>query len=405
MGDGALSRGVDRIERIAAVLHDGDIDALVCATPGNVLLLSGYWPVVGTSIAVATREGTIAVLVPEDESDLADRGWADIVRTYSPGSLDSLIGPVDAAIEPLRGLLGDLGVADRTIAVEDEAYFEGAPYAAMFLFQTEIRRLLMRSVSAAPLVTGSAAISFLRSALTADEVAKVRLGCRIAGEALEVAAGRVQPGVKEPEIAASCAAEIEVRSMADGSVGRAEAFVWCMSGPNSALAGAAYARTRDRELRHGDLVLVHCNSTVDGYWTDITRTYCLGQPDDRKRAVYDAIFAARDAALWTIRPGARASDVDRAAREVLDRQGFGQYFTHGVGHNVGFSVISADFPPRLHPASPDVLEVGMTFNIEPSVYIPGFGGIRHCDVVTVHEDGPEVLTPSGATLSDLVIVG
>lgn len=402
--DGA-GAGTERVERIKAVLTESGLDALVCATPGNVLLLSGYWPVVGASIAVATREGTIAVLVPEDESDLADRGWADIVRIYSPGSLDNLIGPVDAAVEPLRGLLRGLGVADRTIASEDDAYFEGAPYAAMFLFQTEIRRLLMRSASAASLVTGSAAISCLRSALTVGEVARVRLGCRIAGEAFEGAAGRVRPGVKEPEIASSCAAEIEVRSMAEGSVGRAEAFVWCMSGPNSALAGAAYARTRDRELRNGDLVLVHCNSTVDGYWTDITRTYCLGQPDDRTRAIYDAIFASREAALSTIRPGARAADVDRAAREVLDRHGFGQYFTHGVGHNVGFSVISADFPPRLHPASPDVLEVGMTFNIEPAVYIPGFGGVRHCDVVTVHGDGPDVLTPFQAGLSDLVIAG
>src|SRR6185312_6073097 len=101
-----------------------------------------------------------------------------------------------------------------------------------------------------------------------------------------------------------------------------------------------------------------CNSYVDGYWTDITRTYCLGRPDARQQAMYEAVFAARAAALDAIRPGVAAVDVDSAARRVLAERGFGKEFTHGVGHNVGFSAISAEYPPRLHPASPDHLAVG-----------------------------------------------
>jgi len=197
---------------------------------------------------------------------------------------------------------------------------------------------------------------------------------------------------------------LAIDGLAQPGIARAAGFVWCMSGPNSALAGAAYARTRDRELGAGDLVLVHCNSYLDGYWTDITRTYSLGKPDARRRAMYDAVLAARQAALRSIRPGVAAADVDRAARNVLDRRGYGPYFTHGIGHNVGFSVISAEYPPRLHPASPDRLEIGMTFNIEPSIYIKGYGGIRHCDVVTVRDDGPELLTPFQSDIAGLVIV-
>jgi Xaa-Pro aminopeptidase len=97
----------------------------------------------------------------------------------------------------------------------------------------------------------------------------------------------------------------------------------------------------------------------------------------------------------------KAAEVDRAARDVLHERGFGEYFTHGLGHNVGFSTISAEFPLRIHPASPDRLEVGMTFNVEPAIYIKGYGGIRHCDVVTVHEDGAEVLTPFLARIEHL----
>jgi Xaa-Pro aminopeptidase len=213
----------------------------------------------------------------------------------------------------------------------------------------------------------------------------------------------LRQGLHEPEVAASFAAPMSIDGLAQEGVQRAGAFTWCMSGPNSALAGAAYARTHNRELRPGDLVLVHCNSYIDGYWTDITRTYSLGEPDGRRREMYDAIFAARAAALAAIRVGARAAAVDAAARNVLTERGYGQYFTHGVGHNVGFSAISPDFPPRLHPASPDRLTAGMTFNIEPSIYIDGYGGIRHCDVVTVHEDGLEVLTPFQAQVEELVI--
>jgi Xaa-Pro dipeptidase len=176
-----------------------------------------------------------------------------------------------------------------------------------------------------------------------------------------------------------------------------------MSGANSARASAAYAVTSNREIRAGDLVLIHANPFVDGYFADVTRTYVVGMPVGEIRAMYDAVFAAREAALGSIRPGVAASTVDRAAREIIERAGFGEFFTHGLGHSVGFSAISADFPPRLHPASTDVLEVGCTFNLEPAIYIEGVGGVRHCDVVTVNKAGPELLTPFHGALTDLVI--
>jgi Xaa-Pro dipeptidase len=398
-----MMRDTERIQWITEVLRDAGLSALVCTLPENVLMLAGYWPVVGTAVAVATRDGRSAILAPEDEGDLAGHGWADEVRTYAPGSLTELTGPVDTVREPLRTLLEDLGVSDGKLGYEDVNVYEPSTYAAMFLFQASIHAVLESAAPAATLRTGAAAIARLRSRLTVNEVARVRLGCEIAGDAFSSAWRRIRPGVREPEIATAFAEPMTAWGLGQQGVERAGAFTWCMSGENSALAGAAYARTRDRELRQGDLVLVHCNSYIDGYWTDITRTYCLGEPDERKRAMYDAVLAARGAALATIRPGVHAAEVDRAAREILTERGFGEYFTHGVGHNVGFSAISAEFPPRLHPASPDRLEVGMTFNVEPSIYIKGYGGIRHCDVVTVRERGAEVLTPFQANMGELVI--
>ena len=396
-----MARDEERIARIRDTVRDSGLDALICTLPENVLMLSGYWPVVGTAVAVATAEGRVAVLAPEDEAELARDGWAD-ARTYQPGSLSALTAASQAIVEPLAGLLTDLGVAEGRLGREEGSIFEPAPYAAMYTFQATINDVVTSAVGKAP-VSGAESISRLRAALTPAEVARVRLACKIAASAFTSVAPTMRPGLREPEVAPAFAAPMEIEGLAAQGVQRAGAFVWCMSGPNSALAGAAYARTGNRELREGDFVLVHCNSQINGYWTDITRTYCLGQPDERKRSMYDAVFTARTAALAAIRPGARAADVDSAARDVLTQRGFGEYFTHGIGHNVGFSAISPDFPPRLHPASPDLLELGMTFNIEPSIYIEGYGGLRHCDVVTLGADGAEVLTPFQADLPDLIL--
>jgi Xaa-Pro aminopeptidase len=93
--------------------------------------------------------------------------------------------------------------------------------------------------------------------------------------------------------------------------------------------------------------------------------------------------------------------VDRAARDVLARHGLGDAFRHGTGHGVGFAAIDHNARPRLHPASSDVLEAGMVFNLEPAVYLPGRSGVRHCDVVALHAEGPELLTPFHIDLAEL----
>ena len=107
--------------------------------------------------------------------------------------------------------------------------------------------------------------------------------------------------------------------------------------------------------------------------------------------------------MGEIRSGVEARSVDAAARGVLSERGFGKDFVHGLGHAVGFHAIDHNAPPRLHPASPDVLEIGMVFNIEPAVYIEGFGGMRHCDMVAVTKSGAEVLTPFQSDIEQMVV--
>lgn len=390
----------ERIESLRTALSQNDLGAVVCSLPKNVLLLSGYWPVVGTSVAIASADGSVDVIAPEDEKDLAEPSGASL-RTYKPGPLDRLTGAADAIIEPLKSL--EPALQNVRIAVESGESSEPASYAAMHLFGDALLNSLKTAFPTATFVSGSELLENLRSVKTQSEVERIRIACGVAQFGFEGGSGLLHSGLTEIMAAQLFRDRIKRNPIDCPDVGREEDFIWVMSGANSAKAYGAYARSRTKQIESGDLVLVHGNSTVNGYWTDITRTYSLGKPDDRRRKMYNAIFESRSAALSTIAPGRKAADVDRAARSVLEEHGFGKEFKHSTGHGVGFGAISANARPRLHPKSPDILQKGMVFNVEPAIYVEGYGGIRHCDMVTITEGGYELLTPFQRDMEDLFL--
>jgi Xaa-Pro aminopeptidase len=383
----------ERRTRIQEQLKQADVDAFVCGLPAHVLLLSGYWPVVGTSLAIAVRNGPTVILAPEDEAELAKHGGADEIHTYKPAPMDTLETLIEAQSTPLSALARKLSLQRKRIGYEHGGWYEASSYAAMHLYRSSMAEMLERTFDHPHLIAADDQLVSLRSRKSPHELERLRLACRIAGEAFEEGRKRMQIGMKETEVAALFQAPLSVNGVGREGIERAGGFTFCMSGPNSAKASGAFARSHARQLTEQDLVLVHCNSYVDGYWTDITRTYCLGKVEDRQATLYDAITAAHRAAREVIRPGARASDVDKAAREVLEQRGLGKAFKHATGHGVGFAAINHLARPRLHPRSPDVLETGMVFNVEPAVYLEGYGGIRHCDVLALTNNGVEELTP------------
>ena len=405
MNRGTQQRDTERIRRITGALERANIDALVCALPANVLLVSGYWPVIGTSVAVITRAGFVYVLAPNDEAELAHASYADVVETFAFGSLSDLRTPVDVLDAPLTSILREIEPRRAlVVGCESGPTVEPASYVGMQLFGGAIDQLLVESLGDEVIVSADELLSELRAVLSVSEQERVRVACAVAERAFVKGAERLHVGMHEREVAALFRASLAVPADCADDAARMDGFMFCMSGPNSTAAYAAYQRSRARQIAVGDLVLVHCNSYVDGYWTDVTRTFCAGAVDERKRRMYDAIFAARDAALETIRPGVKAADVDRAARNVLSERGFAKEFRHGLGHGVGFAAINHNGQPRLHPVSNDVLQAGMIFNIEPAIYIDGFGGLRHCDMVLLTDRGPELLTPFQATLESLTIL-
>ena len=395
-------RDPDRIERIRRGLQRVQLDAILCTLPDYVLLLSGYWPVIGASIAIATREGRICLIVPEDEQELAGCGWADEIRTFRPGRLDKLQSTGEAAFQALQECALHMGITQARIGYEHGAATEPASYVGMHLYGASIVQLLVEALPSAALVGADTLLAVWAMLKTPREVERIRAACAAAEPAFREGVTGLRPGLSESEAAALFRAHLSQGTGRNGMV-RADGFAFCMSGPNSAKARGAYALSRARKIQPGDLALIHCNSYADGYWTDITRTYSLGVPDKRREGIYRAVFEARDAALAVIRPGVRASAVDHAARSILGAHGFEKEFSHATGHGVGFAAITNNARPRLHPLSQEQLQEGMVFNVEPAVYIEGWGGIRHCEMVAVTGAGAELLTPFHTRLEDLIL--
>lgn len=375
---------------ILAALGDTGLDALVSLSPTEVLLVTGYWPVMGSSLAVFTRGGEVLAIVPEDELELAQATSNAQFIVYKPHSLDTLTPATEALVEPLKELARRIPTAASEVGLSLDEGMQTASYQAMNRFRDSALPLLRRAFPGVTPVPADGIFNQLKALKTAVEIDRIRRACKLAGIAFGEASRAIVAGRREDEVAAELNA-VFARVANDGFE-RGSGFFFCMSGPNSAKASGAYARTRRRVLEDGDLVMIHANTTGDGYWTDITRTYVVGEFSEKQSRMRAAIEEARAAALDAIKPGAVASEVDAAARGVLKRHGFEHEFKHATGHGVGFAAANPDALPRIHPQSPDILEAGMTFNVEPAIYFDGVGGMRHCDVVACRDSGVEVLT-------------
>jgi len=161
-----------------------------------------------------------------------------------------------------------------------------------------------------------------------------------------------------------------------------------------ALAGAHSANCHgvsgDYKIQQGDVILIDFCAYYNYYWSDITRCFFLGEPNQPKlKEIYEIVRTANETAIAAVKPGMHAKDIDKAARDVIAQAGYGEFFLHRTGHGLGLSVHEE---PYITSVNDIVLEEGMTFTIEPGIYLEGIGGIRIEDDILVTHDGCEVLT-------------
>ena len=154
-------------------------------------------------------------------------------------------------------------------------------------------------------------------------------------------------------------------------------------------AASPHAVPGDRVVEEGELVLVDAGAKLDGYCSDCTRTFAVGEVSESLRDVYGVVLRAQQAGVDAVRAGAAGRDVDAAARAVIADAGYGENFGHGLGHGIGLLVHEA---PVLRPESEDVLAAGNAVTVEPGIYLSGVCGVRIEDLVVVTDDGCDVLT-------------
>lgn len=213
-----------------------------------------------------------------------------------------------------------------------------------------------------------------------SEVSLIKKSIRLAKTVLTDTVKKIRPGVSEESLRSFA----EISFLENGASAGFEPIIAC--GKN---ASKPHAKATAMKIPKDAFVMIDMGCNLDGYNSDVTRTLMFGNVNSRFKKIYDVVKTAQEKAFKKIRPGAKIPAIDNAARSYICEKGYGDCFSHSLGHGVGLEVHEA---PNISEFNNDILRPGMVFTIEPAIYIPGFGGVRIEDMVLVTERGCEVLT-------------
>ncbi|MCD5322379.1 MULTISPECIES: M24 family metallopeptidase [Pontibacillus] len=240
---------------------------------------------------------------------------------------------------------------------------------------------LLRLFNGASPVSVEETINHMRLEKDEGEIEVMRRAAEMADYGVKVGVEALREGVTEMEVLAKIEYELKKKGIREMSFSTMVLF-----GEKS---GQPHGNPGDRQLQKGDFVLFDLGVVLEGYTSDITRTFAYGSVSDEQRTIYETVLAAQHASLDISKPGTRIGDLDQVARDVIEKAGYGKLFPHRIGHGLGINV--HEFPSMSH-LNDQQLKVGMTYTLEPGIYDPNVGGVRIEDDVLITEDGFETLT-------------
>ncbi|MEO8328447.1 MAG: Xaa-Pro peptidase family protein [Candidatus Nanopelagicales bacterium] len=350
----------DRLARAQSATKAAGLDALLITPGASLRYLTGYdaIPLERLTCLIVPAEGAVSLVAPALEVAAAEAsplgawnvpiaGWAE---TDDPFALV-------ARMLPQRERLG---LDDQMPAAKVLHLRAAMPDAEQRLASEVLRGLRMVKSS--------------------DEIKALRQAAEAIDRVHEQIADWLQVGRTEREVGE----DISEAILAEGHV-RVD-FVIVGSGPNGA---SPHHELSDRRIERSEPVVVDIGGTMpSGYCSDSTRNYCVGAPPDDYLAYYAPLVEAHAAAVAQVRPGVTAESVDAAARDELERAGFGKQFIHRTGHDIG---LETHEDPYIVTGNNELLQPGMAFSVEPGVYLPGRHGARIEDIVVVTETGADSL--------------
>ncbi|HUR36562.1 MAG TPA: Xaa-Pro peptidase family protein, partial [Terriglobales bacterium] len=350
---------IGREQRLAEVMKAEKVDALLVSHMPNVRYLSGFTGSAGALAVIANKRGVQAAFFTDGRyTEQAKEQVRRAKVTIAKGA---------AIPEALRWL--------------------GSHKAKRVGFEAQhvsvaLKEAISPSLKGGKLVQTRELVERLRMVKEPGEVAQMRAAAHLASSVLETVVKSIKPGVPENRIAA----ELEYLCRRLGAEGMSfDTLV--ASGVRSALPHGVASTS---PIPPKGFVILDFGVILGGYCSDMTRTVHVGAMDKKSQSLYQAVKDAQAAGVEAVRPGVKASEVDRAARKVLEKAGWGEYFTHSTGHGVGLEIHESPGLRKRNAKKPDSdmkLESGMVITIEPGAYVPGMGGVRIEDMV--------VVTPSG----------
>jgi Xaa-Pro dipeptidase len=371
-----VSEREQRFDRAQAIMRREKIDAIALIGGTSLVYFTGvrWWNSERLFVCVIPQKGAPFYVCPGFEEERAREQMRE-----APGGKDSRVytWAEDENPYPLvaKGL-ADLGLTAGRLGIEERV---------TFVFSDNIRKATsgFEAVSATPVTFGCRAVK------SPAELALMQLANSVTLQVYEAAWKSITPGTTNRQVSEWIGAAYErVGFPGDAS---------CQVDAYSALP---HGSIEPQVIREGSLVLIDDGCAVQGYESDISRSFVIGKPTSRMKQVFDVVHRAQAAALAAARPGVACGAVDAAARKVIDDAGFGPgyaHFTHRVGHGIG---MDGHEWPYLVKGNTQLLEAGMTFSDEPGIYLRGEFGIRLEDDMHITADGAALFTPQSPSLEE-----
>ena len=338
-----------RIEALLAAMKQAGLGHMLIQKPKNMRYLTGY-----------TGEGCL--LVSETSVIiLTDFRYVEQASIQAPGVQVIRYDAAHPRLGEIRQQLVNAGA--HKLAVEEDAV------------TVEAYREMLRSLSGIELTAAGGLVERLRIVKDEDEIECIAKACCISCEAFDKMLGVMKPGMTEREIQL----ELDYTMLRLGAEGLAFDTI-AAAGVNGSLP---HAIPSDHVVREGEMLTLDFGALYGGYCSDMTRTVAFGRISDDLKSIYDTVLEAQLASLDKVAPGVVCSEVDRTAREIIDRRYPGA-FGHSLGHGVGLDIHEQ---PGLNSRDQRALTPGHIVTVEPGVYLPGVGGCRIEDTVAITEDG------------------
>jgi Xaa-Pro aminopeptidase len=362
-----MSAFASRRNRLRKLLNPAEVDALLVTNFKNVTYLTGF-----------TGDDSYLLLTKDRETLVSDPRYTTQLAEECPGLTLRIRAPGERMLPVVSDLVKRLKV--KRLGIEAHSATVG------------LERTLAESLPKVQLVATDGLVERLRIVKDKDEINQTRLACRQAEHAFDVVRGLIRPQTTERELAA----ELEYQARKFGAKSLSFPAIVAV-GPRAALPHATPSAQR---LDASDFVLVDWGVNSGLYMSDLTRVIVTGRISPKLRKVYGVVLAAQLAAIAAIRPGRTCEQVDRVARRIIAKAGFGRAFGHGLGHGTGLEIHEA---PRLAVGQKTKLRPGMIVTVEPGIYLPGWGGVRIEDDVLVTRTGHEVLSSVPKQLDECLL--